>query len=176
MRYIAFLRGINVGGKNLIKMDELSGLFKRLGFTDVTTYIQSGNVLFNSDSGSIEQLVEQIETELQQIMGTTIPVMIRSVKALENLISQNPFANYRKDQDVHFYLCLLKKRPEKIPPLPLISLKDGMEIFHITDLYAFIVSRKVKGRFGFPNNFIEHELGAEATTRNWNTILKMIQK
>jgi uncharacterized protein (DUF1697 family) len=175
-RYIAFLRGINVGGKNLIRMDELSDIFERLGFTKVITYIQSGNVLFNSDSLSTDQLANQIEAEMSKSMGDHIPVMVRSVRALENLISHNPFTNYPKDQDIHFYLCFLKYRPEKIPPLPLISINDGLEIFHITEHYAFIVSRKVKGRYGFPNHFVEEELGVPATTRNWNTILRVIQK
>jgi len=157
-------------------MAELSGIFSSQGFTEVTTYIQSGNVLFSSESGSLDQIATQIESQLVKSMDNKIPVIVRSVNALETLINQNPFDRYDKDQEVQFYVCFLKDRPQRIPALPLISLRDGLEIFQITDLYAFIVSRKVKGRFGFPNNFVEKALDVQATTRNWNTIIKMISK
>jgi uncharacterized protein (DUF1697 family) len=176
MRYIAFIRGINVGGKNIIRMEDLSALFHRIGFTGVTTYIQSGNVLFDSEATLARQIEDQIENHLKEKLIGEIPVIVRSVKAIENLIGQDPFRNYKDDPELKLYVCFLKYRPEKIPPLPLISLKDGLEIIQINDLYTFVVSRKVKKMYGFPNNLVEKKLNVPATTRNWNTILKMIKK
>lgn len=176
MRYIAFLRGINVGGKNVIKMEILSAIFSKIGFTGVTTYIQSGNVLFDSDRELPGQIEDEIEKQLKKILDSEIPVIVRSVKAMENLIGQDPFRHYQDDPELKLYVCFLKNRPEKIPSLPLISIKDGLEIIQINDLYAFVVSRKVRRMYGFPNNLIEKELDVPATTRNWNTILRMIRK
>ncbi len=176
MRYIAFIRGINVGGKNVIRMSDLSALFHRIGFTGVTTYIQSGNVLFESDAELPKQIEEQIEKQLLTALEAEVPVIVRSVKAIENLIGQDPFRNYKDDQEVKLYVCFLKYRSEKIPPLPLIEAKDGLEVIQVNDLYAFVVSRKVKRMYGFPNNLVEKELNVPTTTRNWNTILKMIKK
>jgi len=173
-RYIAFLRGINVGGKNIIKMNELSDVFNHMGFEQVKTFIQSGNVIFNSESDDSDQIAKLIEEQLWRIMEYEIPVIVRSVRALENLIGQDPFKSYMKDPELKLYVCFLKRRPDKIPPLPLISIKEGLEVFQISDLYAFIVSRKVKSMYGFPNNFIEKELRIPATTRNWNTIIRLI--
>lgn len=157
-------------------MEDLSSIFNRIGFKEVTTYIQSGNVLFDSDAAFSEQIEEQIEEELKKLTENAIPVIVRSLNALENLIGQDPFRHYQSDPELKFYVCFLKKKPERIPPLPLISIRDGLKVIHLNDQYACVVSRKVKGMYGFPNNLIEKELNIPATTRNWNTILKMIKK
>jgi len=176
MRYIAFLRGINVRGKTIIKMENLSAIFNKMGFAGITTFIQSGNVLFESDAENARQIEDKIESQLKKTLDAEIPVIVRSVKAIENLIGQDPFQYYKGDQEIKLYVCFLKNQPEKIPPVPLISTKDGLEVIQVNDLYAFVVSRKVKKMYGFPNNLVEKELNVTTTTRNWNTLLKMIQK
>lgn len=176
MRYVALLRSVNVGGKNILKMEDLRSLFHQMKFSEVTSYIQSGNILFESDPFYPEELEKNIEQQIQAQFRKEIMVMVRSVKAIENLIGQNPFEQYQKIPEIKLYVSFLKSRPGEVPPLPIISIKDGLEIIQVNDQYAFVTSRKVRRMYGFPNNLVEKELNIPATTRNWNTLLKMTQK
>jgi uncharacterized protein (DUF1697 family) len=71
------------------------------------------------------------------------------------------------------YVCFLNNSPDKIPALPLVQAKEGLEVFMMKNRYVFVLSRIVNGRFGFPNNFIEKEFGVESTERNWTTVTKI---
>ena len=169
----AFLRGINVGGKNIIRMDELAEAFLSLGFTHVKTYIQSGNIRFQAYESNIASINERIKIQLKRIFGYEGTVMLRTLEEMIFLLKSNPFREIVNDKKVKFYVSFLYEKPSNVPVLPLVSEKDGMEVFYICGKEAFILSREVKGSYGFPNNFIEKVLGIPATTRNWNTIEKM---
>ncbi|MEW5843045.1 MAG: DUF1697 domain-containing protein [Bacteroidota bacterium] len=174
-RYIAFLRGINVGGKNIIKMDALGTFFSSQGFKNVKTFIQSGNVFFDSAAKSSDALTKKIETGLMKEYGGNIKVMLRTVEEMENMVKQNPFKKIKPDDKIKLYVCFLDKKPKIKARLPLISEKEALEVFKIDKKNAFIISGQTKGGgFGFPNNFIEKELGIFSTARNWNTVCKMM--
>jgi uncharacterized protein (DUF1697 family) len=173
-QFLAFLRGINVGGRKLIKMNELCEIFESIGLSNVQTYIQSGNVSFNCPGKNIQQLKKRIEIQLLKKLGYNVPVILRQFSELENMVAQNPFLGYSNKKQTKLYVCFLEKPPGGQPKLPLINAKEGLKLLKILHSDAFLFSHKVNGRFGFPNNFIEKELGVVSTARNWNTILKII--
>ena len=175
MRYIAFLRGINVGGKNIIKMEKLKSDFETLGFKNVKTFIQSGNVLFDSGGKDSSALEKKIEKGLLNEYNSEIKTMVRTTAEIRELVERNPFANITPDESVKFYVCFSSEEIESQPKLPVVSEKEACEIIEINGKEIFVVSRRMKdGRYGFPNSFIEKKLTKFSTARNWNTIRKMI--
>ncbi len=171
--YVAFLRGINVGGRGVLKMQELARMFASAGCEKVKTYIQSGNVVFEARAGDLDRLHRKIEKRLRDHLGVEVKVMLRTSREIENLVSLDPFERAGRDPKVKRYVAFLYGKPHSRPVLPLISAKEGIEVFLVKNLEAFSLSREVKGRYGFPNNFIEKQLGVPATTRNWNTVGKI---
>ena len=91
MRYIALLRGINLGGNVMVKMEELRKAFEGLGFENVKTYINSGNVAFDSRKTTESKLVDQIESAVEKMVGRPVAVMVRSQKDIERILAENPF-------------------------------------------------------------------------------------
>jgi uncharacterized protein (DUF1697 family) len=173
VRYVAFLRGINVGGKSVIKMETLKASFKMYGFKNVKTFIQSGNILFDSTSSNISSIEKKIEKFLLEEYKSEIKVIVRSAAEIKDIVEHNPFQKVKVDKRIKFYVCFCAKRPKA--RLPVISEKEACEIIGIENKEIFILSKQMKnGRFGFPNNFIENELGTVSTTRNWNTVCKMV--
>lgn len=173
-RYVAFLRAINVGGTKLIKMDHLAEMFAAAGCRNVRTYIQSGNVVFDSGSTNARTLVRRIGRTLQQNLGYELTVVLRTLAQLETLVKDNPFADEAGDELMPF-VVLLASEPRHLPPLPLISIKENLRLSQIKEGAALIMSgRKPNGSIGSPNAFVEKQLGVAATTRNWNTIRKIV--
>jgi uncharacterized protein (DUF1697 family) len=177
INYVAFLRGINVGGKKLIKMDELSRVFERSGFKNVRTFIQSGNVIFDAAEANTELLTKQIEKRILKSFGEDVTVVLQTAVGLEKIVRRNPFKKVKPDADVMMFVVFLSAEPDSRPKLPLISATENLEVFAIKDRAAFILARRKKnGRVGYPNNFIEKQLGVPATTRNWTTVGKIVAR
>jgi uncharacterized protein (DUF1697 family) len=174
MRYIAFLRGINVGGNKLIKMDALAVAFSAAGFRNVKTYIASGNVIFDSSSTKIAGLEKKVEKQLLKTFGHEITVVIFPLAELEALLKHDLFKRVRAGSEVMLLVTFLKNGVKNLK-LPLESEKENLKVLAVNDRAAFTIARRKKtGWFGFPNNFIEKELGMAATTRQWRTIEKVV--
>jgi uncharacterized protein (DUF1697 family) len=173
-KYVAFLRGINVGGKNVIKMDELRTLFISTGLKDVITYIQSGNVIFTANEDKIERVVKKIEAKLCKKLSADVLVFILSMEDLKKIVLTNPFKKMKLDIQTKLYVSFVKEVLKNKPKLPYSSPKKNVEIIKIKDKVIFTITPEINGRFGFPNNFIEEEFGIHATTRNWNTLVKIL--
>ena len=174
-RYVAFLRAINVAGQKLIKMQELARIFAAAGFKNVQTYIQSGNVIFDYKSTNSAALSKKIERTLQQALGYEVTIILRTLAELEALVKRSPFKKIKTDDQVGPFVVFLSHQPEAMPKLPLISIKENLEVFEIKDGAAFVVARRMpNGRSGSPNAFVEKELGVVGTTRNWNTVDKIV--
>ena len=169
--YVALLRGINVSGQKIIKMEDLKKIFESLKFENVKTYIQSGNVIFESKESNLEILTIKIEKFLKAKLGYEVTVIIRTMEKMKEIVACNPFKK-NKDKDAKPYVTFLSKKPEYIK-IPLVSNDKSVEVFSIIDYDAFSLSRKVKGKSGFPNSFLESKLKIHATTRNWNTVSKI---
>jgi uncharacterized protein (DUF1697 family) len=172
-KYVAFLRAINVGGKNLIKMDELKKIFKSIGSDDIRTYIQSGNVIFNSKISDENSIIKKIESELHKNLSNDVLVFLRTSEDLKSIIETNPFLKMILNNPIKLYITFLKDELKQKLKLPFLSPKKDVEVVKIKDREIYCIPHEIKGQYGFPNLFIEKEFGVKATTRNWNTIIKV---
>jgi len=174
--YIALLKGINVGGKNLIKMQSLIESFESLGLKNVRSYIQCGNIVFETRAVAGENLQRKIEKMLSKTFGNDPHVILRTLADLESLVKLNPFKRTTVNRDTMLCVAFLASPPAATPRLPLQSQTEKLELIAIKDQAAFVVARrKQTGWFGFPNNFVEKELRVIATTRQWSTVGKIVQ-
>jgi len=171
--YVAFLRGINVGGHRLIKMTELARIFSEMGLAGVRTVIASGNVLFTSNETHEGRLATKIERDLNIALGYEVDVMLRSIERLRELVELRPFPE--KDAETHHYVTLLKEAPASVPDLPANFPNEGFSVLAVDDREIFWLSRKLpNGRHGDSGKYFARAFGkTPATTRNWNTIVKM---
>jgi uncharacterized protein (DUF1697 family) len=174
-KYVAFLRGINVGGKKLIKMEDLRRVVESQGFKNVRTFIASGNVLFETSQTNRDALTRKIEKELLAAFGHDVPVVLQTIDELKDILRDGPFKKIKPGADVMMCVTLLAAEPKSSTKLPLKSAIENLEVLAIRNRVAFILCRRKKnGMFSFPNNFFEKEFGVTATTRQWNTIIRIV--
>src|SRR5438552_19199303 len=107
-KYIAFLRGINVSGQKLIKMEDLSRMFAEFGFHNVKTYIQSGNVIFETAEPNPDTLTEKIEQGLHESLGYEVTVILRTFLEVEDLVKRDPFKGTKADGNAKMYVTFLR--------------------------------------------------------------------
>ncbi len=170
-RYVAFLRGINVSGKNIIKMDVLKSIFVGAGFKNVVTYIQSGNVVFTAEVLKSDELRIIVEQMLEQALGYRVVTIVRSLEEIKRTVAQNPFKEIGGDQKL--YITYLSGNPAKgnIPLLEQV-LAFGEEI-HVQGKEVYLVTLAY-GNTKCSNVFIEKQLQLDGTTRNMATTKKVI--
>jgi len=175
-RYVAFLRAINVGGRAIVRMTDLRDAFVAAGCKQVRTYIQSGNVVFESSAKDPSSRFRKIRSQVAILLhGTEPEISFRQVSDIEKIVSAAPFKAFEDDPKLKLYVGFLAERPAAAPVLPLISVKEAVEVIGVDGLEVFMVSRQKKnGFYGFPNNFIEKELGVSSTSRNWTTVTKIL--
>jgi len=171
-KYVAYLRAINVGGSKIIKMDDLRSMFTSFGLQDVQTYIQTGNVIFASpqrDSGSLES---ELETKLKATLGYPIEIFLRTWAENEKLAKQVFFTTGKTDT---LHIVLLKEKISATTKKELLAFTSQAEEFAVHGREIFNL-RHDKDKSIFSNAFIEKIIKASATTRNWNTINKIVEK
>jgi uncharacterized protein (DUF1697 family) len=173
-RYVGLLRGINVGGHKLIKMEALRRVIEDAGFANVRTFKASGNVIFDSAETDTIVLATKIERKLMKAFGHKITVVIIELDALASMAKRNFFKRFESEKDVMLCAVFFAADPPKLK-LPLKSIPENLEVFAVRDATAFVVCRrKPSGWFGFPNNFVEKQFGVAATTRQWKTVHKLV--
>lgn len=172
-QYIALLRGVNVSGQKLIKMEVLRKLFSSYGFKNVQTYIQSGNVIFESEETDANILATTIRKNLLGSLGFNISIIVRTVSHFKELVESNPFESYT--EDVKLYVSFLTEDTSEFT-FPIIYEKDNIELIEKRGVEIFSVGGKYGNRYGFPNMYIEKKLKIDATTRNWNSVTKILEK
>ena len=176
-RYVAFLRAINVRGHALIKMADLCAAFESAGCRDVWSYIQSGNVVFATKAVDPATLFAEIHRAIRALSGADPEIVYRSLDGLETLTRANPFDGLDDDRTLKRYVVFLSSKPAKRPRLPLDNPKECLEIIGVSRRDVLLVSRrKPSGMYGFPNAFVEEAFGVPATSRNWNTVRKIVEK
>lgn len=170
--FITLLRGINVSGQKLIKMSELKILFEDLGFTQVTTYIQSGNVVFKSKKRNLNDIEGEIQRGLKSKFNFDVQVFVITSDELENIISNNPFIKKNKEE-AKLYVTFLSKIPdaEKLDVLSKFNFET--EEYRVYRRNIFLHFPNGYGKAKLNNNLIEKKLGLFATTRNWNTMINL---
>jgi len=172
--YIALLRGINVSGHNKIKMAELKQLFTDLGFSDVTTYIQSGNVVFQSEPSIISKIEQQIITQVKQVFGHTIKVLVITKKQLKTVFKSNPFFKNKAINIKALYVIFLKEN-YFAEGIKLIEPFKKNEEFELIDNSVYLNYSNGAGNSKLTTNLFEKKLKTTATARNWRTITKLIE-
>ncbi|MGA2104252.1 DUF1697 domain-containing protein [Methanoregula sp.] len=168
VQFITLLRGINVGGHNKVRMDDLVTLFESLGFTHVRTYLQSGNIVFNSSVKEISTLSAIIERGIFQQFDFRVTVIIRTSEEFNNIILENPFVKEGYDSDT-LHVTFLSDR-QKIISENKISGEDTQDKYVVKGREIFLFCPRGYGRTKFTTTFFERKQGVTATTRNWNTI------
>ena len=171
-KYIAFLRAINVGGTTIIKMTDLKKMFESFKLENVQTYIQTGNVIFESEEEDASKLEMRIENELEQASGKRIRLFVRTIREVVAMARDCPF-DPKDGLAVH--VAILGKKPDKNPVAALLLLRSDADEFAVNGKQAYNL-RRDRERSVFSNNFIEKILGVPATTRNLTTIKKLAEK
>ncbi len=168
---VSLFRGINVGGHNKVRMDELKALHESLGFKDVVTYIQSGNVVFTSDDVDVAQLSRQIEDGFAQKFGFQVKVMVRTAAQLAEIVANNPFQMQPMKEFNRILVLLLETRLESIVLEEFQKMYDGPEELYLINQEIYIYYPDGMGRSKLVG--LEKKLKASGTGRNWNTILQL---
>jgi len=171
--YVSLLRGINVSGKNCIKMDELRTCYEELGYNKVKTYVQSGNVLFSASKADRVVLAQTIALQIQKVFGFSVPVLVIGSELLTQIIKKNPFTISSDKDPSFFHVTFLASPPEAIDHKIFTTKKEPGEEFKITNEAVYLYCPHGYGRTKLNNNFIESTLKTSATTRNWKTVCEI---
>jgi len=174
-KHVALLRGINVGGHAIVSMARLRAAFVAAGCGEVATYIQSGNVVFTAPSADLGALGHRLEPALRALVGAEAVVLFRSHRDLAEAVKRAPIRSLADAPGAKLYLSFLARRATRRPEVPLVSIAKALEVSPLGEVDLFVVSRRKNGRYGFPNGFVERQLGVPATTRNWATVTKLLE-
>ena len=174
MRYVALLRGINVGGNNMIKMEKLRLSVAALGFTDVKTYINSGNVIFDARETDDKVLAKQIHDVIAVDFGFDISVMVRSLAEIKELIAANPYeGQFDNDKDLHAFFLNEPLTAEQTALL--LAQGTDAERFHIADCHILCLLTISILDSSVGKGFIDKKLKVATTARNWRTVKKIAE-
>ena len=174
-KYVAFLRAINVGG-HVVKMDHLRSLFEAMGFSNVETFIASGNVIFDSKSKNTKALESRIEQGLEAGLGYKVTTFIRSVSDLVFVCQYKPFDDCDAEGNV-LYIGFLGESPGEEAKQRLVSFNTAIDEFHILGREVYWLCRKKLGESAFHGGAkFEKTLGMQANLRNSNTVVKIARK
>ena len=171
--YISILRGINVSGQKMIKMDALKEMYEDLQFNNIQTYIQSGNVIFQNIQSKQTDLGQKISNELMRKFGFEILVIVLDTFELKEIIAKNPFAPDKTKDISHLHVTFLSSKPELIDNGLFNQKRAPGEEFAITENAIYLYCPKGYGQTKLTNAFFENKLKVGATTRNWKTTLEL---
>jgi uncharacterized protein (DUF1697 family) len=172
--YIALLRGINVGGKNILPMPALIEIFTHCGCADVRSYIQSGNIIFSASAACAKDLLATVAQEIQKRFDIQPPVILRTAQALAAAVVGNPFASAGADAALlHVGFLADAPRAQKIKSLdPDRSPGDS---FCIVGQHIYLHLPNGMGKTKLTNAWFDSKLGTISTFRNWRTVLKLVE-
>ncbi len=173
--YISLLRGINVTGHRKISMQELRECYASLGFSQVVSYIQSGNVIFTSTDKSTKILQEKIQAGIAKEFGyDDVTVFVFTPKQLQYYIANNPFLKDKTVDVKRLHITFLSKKPLPHFIASLEKYKSEADQFLVQDNIIYLYCPNGYGRTKLSNNFFESKLKLKATTRNWNSANKLL--
>lgn len=167
---ISLLRGINVSGHKRVGMADLKQLYESLGLANVQTYVQSGNVVFDSAKSDQAKLAALIEAQIERTYNYAVSVFIREARDFQRLLSHNPFLKGRQVAPTQLHVTFLYRSPPKSVVSSLQTPSSGADEFAIKGQEIFLFCPDGYGRTKLSNNFFERKLSVPATTRNWNTV------
>lgn len=176
MKYISILRGINVSGAKKILMKELASLYESLGFNDVLTYIQSGNVIFNSNIKNKDEIKKKIEKAIEQTYQFYVPVEIRTNSEFKNIIEHCPYNPVDLNEEgTKVLVTFLDSIPQDEKVVGILKYVQTPEKLTFVGTEVYLYCPNGYGKSKLSNTFIENKLGVPATTRNWKTVHKLYE-
>jgi uncharacterized protein (DUF1697 family) len=173
--FISMLRGINVSGQKKIRMVELQLLYESLDLLNVKTYVQSGNVVFDSAEQDAAKVAGLIGTKIEQVFGCSVPVLIRGTNDFQRIVNGNPFLIERNEDPTKLHVTFLYDPPSesKLSGLEIPNNETGE--FFVGEQEIFLFCPDGYGKTKLSNNFFERKLGVSATTRNWKTVNALLE-
>ncbi|MDQ3193556.1 MAG: DUF1697 domain-containing protein [Bacteroidota bacterium] len=175
-KFIAFLRGINVGGNRSVKMEELKKTFESSGFKNVKTVLASGNVIFETKQSNTTAISKKIEDDLKMDFGIEINVMIRSIEELKSLADADPFKGIDVTPETRLYVTFTSEKFKSKLKIPYETPDKNFKILRVTDNdVCSVLTLTPENKTVELMGIIEKEFGKKVTTRNWNTILRFLK-
>ncbi|MFN0049046.1 MAG: DUF1697 domain-containing protein [Cytophagales bacterium] len=177
--YISILRGINVSGQKLIKMDDLKKVYENLNLVDIQTYLQSGNVIFSTKESDLRNLETKIKTQIEKDFGFEVPIIVLNIETLADIIKHNPFANDNRHDISCLHVTFLAEQPKEIDKKSIEVKKQEGEKIEFAQNAIYLYCPNGYGKTKLHNTFLESKLKVNATTRNWKTVnelLKLVTK
>ncbi|MCO5246738.1 MAG: DUF1697 domain-containing protein [Anaerolineae bacterium] len=168
--YIALLRGINVGGHKKIKMEDLRAMYEALGFENVASYVQSGNVVFDSAETKPAALAARIEAQIAKTFGHEVLVFIRDADDLRRIIAGNPFADRANINPARLMVAFLNEPLTEAAVDALAASDDSDDEFVVAGKEIYLYFPDGSGRSKLAAALSGKKLGTASTTRNWNTV------
>lgn len=175
-RYVAFLRAINVGGRNVVKMEFLRGLFESLGFSSVETFIASGNVVFETKSNNARALELKIEEKLRESLGFEVATFVRTCAEVSTVANYKPFSQSDIDGAVALNIAFLGDVLDEESHKKLMALRTDVDDFHVRGREIYWLCRKRQSDSKISNAMLEKVIGRKSTMRGANTVKKMAAK
>ena len=173
--HLALLRGINVSGHRMIKMEALKIALEKIGFQNVQTYIQSGNVFVDSDEENPAKVGFIIKLEIQKTFGHDVPVVVIAKKDLELCFTNNPYLKKKDFDTKKLYVAFISMvlKPDNINDLKISNFKPDEAVIDESRIY--IKYNIGAGKTKLDQNYIEKKLNVTATIRNWNSVTKLLE-
>jgi uncharacterized protein (DUF1697 family) len=172
-KYISMLRGINVGGQKRLPMEIVKEIYQAEGFRSVKTYLQSGNVVFESGENDLSKLTSDIEKRIQQTCGYQVEVFIRFPVEFKRILQNNPFLKDQRVEQSKLHVTFLYQVPAASAWEKIITPAGSADVFAPGTQEIYLHCPNGYGRSKLSNSFFERKLGVVATTRNWNTVRAM---
>lgn len=174
-KYIAFLRAINVGGRN-VKMDLLREIFDSMGFLNVETFIASGNVIFETKSIDADKLEKIIENKLKETLGFDVATFLRTDSELVEVANYKPFKQSQLDSASALNIAFISDPLDEKLTKSLMALKTDIDDFDVHGREVYWMCLKKQSESKFSNALLEKKLGIKSTMRGINTVKKMAEK
>lgn len=175
MKYVAFFRGINVGGHHKVPMSRLKQLLVESGYKHPISILNSGNIIFENRKKSTSEMEDQLEVLLKNEFGFEVPTIVKNAESLKDLYTTSPFNDVGSKELKHF-ITFLKNPKSKIPDLPIYSEDGFFKIIAIQDNVVLSMLDLSNSKTVKAMKVLEDHFGKDITTRNWNTLSRLIVK
>jgi len=174
VKYVAFLRGINVGGKNILPMKDLESIFEAAGAREVRTYIQSGNVVFEATDSLVKTIGVDVAKRIEKRFGLRVPVVVRSAKEMAKIAKSHPHLKQATNEKA-VMVCFLLDRPGAIAIARLDPQRSPGDVFEVigAEIYLHVPSGGAKTKL--TNAYFDAKLQTVSTVRNWATVCKIVE-
>ena len=172
--YVALLRGINVGGKNMLPMKDLCAMFGAAGCAAVRSYIQSGNVIFQADPGVAAQLPGLITAQIAERFGHRPPVILRTAEQLREVVSNNPFLEARAAEDT-LHVMFLADLPSPSRVAALDPHRSPPDAFVVRGQEIYLQLPRGVADTKLSKDYFDSKLATISTGRNWRTVIKLLE-